>query len=81
MLASVGVDSVAQLREADLFELYGAIKRRHAGASLNLLYALIGAVEGRDWREVARAERTSVLLRLDAMGLLGAPRGAARRPG
>ena len=69
MLASVGMTSVAQLHCADLFELYAAIKRLHAGASLNLLYALIAAVEGRDWREVARSERTSVVLRLDEMGL------------
>ena len=38
--------------------------------SLNLLYALIGAVENRDWREVARYDRTSILLRLQDMGLM-----------
>ncbi|MBP8145482.1 MAG: TfoX/Sxy family DNA transformation protein, partial [Inhella sp.] len=40
--------------------------------SLNLLYALIGAVEDRDWREVQREQRSAILLRLDDMGL--APR-------
>ena len=35
-----------------------------------MLYALIGAVEDRDWREVARTDRTSILMRLDDMGLL-----------
>jgi DNA transformation protein len=38
--------------------------------SLNLLYALIGAVEDRDWRDVAREDRTAILLRLEDMGLL-----------
>ena len=43
---------------------------RQPRASVNLLYALIGAVENRDWREVARSERTTILLRLEEMGLL-----------
>jgi hypothetical protein len=32
--------------------------------------AQCGAIEGRDWREVARRGRASILLRLDAMRLL-----------
>ena len=38
--------------------------------SLNLLYALIGAVENRDWRDVARDDRAGILLRLQDMGLI-----------
>jgi hypothetical protein len=37
--------------------------------SLNLLCALIGAVEHRGWRDVARVDRTTILLRLEDMGL------------
>lgn len=39
---------------------------------MNLLYALMGAQEDRDWREIARERRSEALLRLDDMGL--APR-------
>jgi DNA transformation protein and related proteins len=80
MLASAGVHSAAQLRQADLFALYGAIKSRHRSASLNLLYGLIGAVQGRDWRDVARQDRTSVLLRLDELGLLPSKAKATKAP-
>ena len=59
-LAPLGIETVAQLRHADPY------------VSLNLLYALIGAVEDRDWREVQREQRSAILLRLDDMGL--APR-------
>lgn len=69
-LAAVGIGTAAQLRDADPFELYALLKRRDPRTSLNLLYALIGAIEDRDWREVARRERTSILLRLEAMRLL-----------
>jgi len=75
MLADTGFASPEALRSADPFVVYARVKRAHPRASLNLLYALIGAVEDRDWREVARRERTTVLLRLDEMGL--APRRAA----
>jgi DNA transformation protein len=69
MLADAGFASPDALRAADPFEVYARVKRVHPRASLNLLYALIGAIEGRDWREVARNDRTTLLLRLDQMGL------------
>ncbi len=33
--------------------------------SLNLLYALVGALEDRDWRDVAKKDRGSLLLALE----------------
>lgn len=69
-LAAIGIRSVAALRESDPFEIYAQLKRRFPRTSTNMLYALIGAIENRDWREVARKERTSILLRLEAMELL-----------
>ncbi len=71
-LAALGITSEAALRAEDAFALYARIKARWPGASLNLLYALIGAQENLDWRTIARERRTEILLRLDAMGL--APR-------
>jgi DNA transformation protein and related proteins len=70
MLTRVGITSAAQLRKADLFKLYARIKQTHPRASINLLYAMIGAVEDMDWRAVAKDRRTEVLLRLDDMNLL-----------
>ena len=71
-LAALGITSDAALRAEDAFALYARLKAHWPGASLNLLYALIGAQEDLDWRTIARERRTEILLRLDAMGL--APR-------
>jgi DNA transformation protein len=69
MLARVGVDSAAELHASDPFALYVRIKAVEPTASLNLLYALIGAIENRDWRAVAREDKTRILMRLDDLGV------------
>lgn len=71
-LAGLGIEDLAALRRNDPFRVYARLKAKGVPVSLNLLYALIGAVEDRDWREVQRAERSAILLRLDDLGL--APR-------
>lgn len=71
-LAALGIHDLAQLRQQDAYALYAELKSRWPGASLNLLYALMGAQEGRDWRDIARERRSEALLRLDDLGL--APR-------
>jgi DNA transformation protein and related proteins len=70
MLASAGITSTAQLRKADLYQLYARIKTQHPRTSINLLYAMLGAVDDVDWRDVAKDRRTEVLMRLEDMGLL-----------
>jgi DNA transformation protein and related proteins len=70
MLAAAGITSAAQLKQADVFALYAKLKRLFPKTSTNLLYAMIGAVDNQDWREVARERRTQVLLRLEDMGML-----------
>ena len=69
-LGAIGIGTPEQLAAQDPFEVYARLKANNPGVSLNLLYALIGAVENRDWREVAREDRTSIVLRLEEMGLL-----------
>ena len=60
LLAAVGIHDVESLRRRGALEAYLAV--RHAGLtrSLNLLWALAGALEpwpeGREWREVAASE-------------------------
>jgi DNA transformation protein and related proteins len=70
MLVSVRITKTAQLHKADLFKLYAQIKAKHPRASINLLYAMMGAVDNLDWREVAKERRTEVLMRLEDMGLI-----------
>ncbi|MBL8311513.1 MAG: TfoX/Sxy family DNA transformation protein [Burkholderiales bacterium] len=69
LLASIGITSGASLRARDPFAVYAALRAADAAVSLNMLYALIGAIEDRDWRDVARNDRTRILLALDALGI------------
>lgn len=65
MLALAGIDSVEQLREAGTVVAYLRVKAVSDRASLNLLWALEGALTGLSWQQVARTERTRLLLALD----------------
>ncbi|QEL55779.1 TfoX/Sxy family protein [Chromobacterium paludis] len=65
MLAAAGIASLAQLQELGAVGAYLRVRAAWPGASLNLLWALEGALTGRDWRAVAREERTRLLLELD----------------
>ncbi|XVJ68810.1 MAG: transcriptional regulator [Rhizobacter sp.] len=69
-LADMGFHTANDLQSVDVFDLYRQLKQRHSEVNRNLLYALIGAQENRDWREVSRTDKTSILLRLEQMGLL-----------
>ncbi|NDB25225.1 MAG: competence-specific regulator [Gammaproteobacteria bacterium] len=70
MLASVGIHSVEDLRRIGALEAYLAVQRSGQTRSLNLLWALVGALEpwpeGRDWREIAASEaRLPLMLQVE----------------
>ncbi len=65
-LRAVGVTSVAELRALGSVAAYIRVKRRWSGASLNLLWALEGAITGLPWQTVAREHRLSLLLALES---------------
>ena len=65
MLLSAGIHSEKQLREKGAVPAYLAVKATGCRPSLNLLWAIEGALTNRDWKEVARDERTSLLIQLD----------------
>jgi DNA transformation protein len=69
LLARIGVTAASQLRACDPFLLYAQLKAADKSVSLNMLYGLIAAIEDRDWREVARTDKTRILMRLDDLGL------------
>lgn len=71
MLAAAGVTTLAQLRELGAVAAYWRVKRTGANASLNLLWALEGALLGLPWQTVAREHRTRLLLALDDHQRLG----------
>lgn len=65
-LAEIGVTTPAQLRRRGALAAYLAVRRLRPTASLNLLYALVGAVEGVHWIEVRRTRRLELALALEA---------------
>lgn len=65
MLENAGITTVEQLSQLGSVAAFIQVKRSGANTSLNLLWALEGALTGIHWREVAREHRTRLLLALD----------------
>jgi DNA transformation protein and related proteins len=65
MLERAGLVSVDQLRALGSVAAFVRVKRAGGKPSLNLLWALEGALSGLAWQVVAREHRTSLLLALE----------------
>lgn len=65
MLAQAGIHTIEQLRELGAVRAYAQVKLCGACSSLNLLWALEGALSGRHWQEVAKHDRLSLLMQLE----------------
>jgi DNA transformation protein len=72
MLAKAGIRSEAALRRLGAVQAYARTKAACPQASLNLLWALEGALSGRSWREVAETDRASLLMALEDLQRLQA---------
>jgi DNA transformation protein len=64
-LAAAGITTVEQLRRLGSVAAYAMAKRAGANVSLNLLWALEGALTGSSWQLAAREHRTSLLFALE----------------
>lgn len=67
MLQKAGIVTVAQLQRIGSVTAYHAVVQAGAKPSLNLLWALEGALTQRDWKDIAREERMSLLLALEEL--------------
>ena len=67
MLACAGITTVEHLQAAGSVQAFVAVKRAGQPASLNLLWALEGALTGRHWKDVAKVDRARLLILLDAL--------------
>lgn len=65
MLAKAGIMSNAKLKAAGSVAAFLAVKRAGCTPSINLLWALEGALADQDWKEVARKDRLSLLMQLE----------------
>lgn len=65
MLAQAGIHTPEQLQQLGSVLAYAKTKAVCKQASLNLLWALEGALSGRPWQEVAEQDRASLLMALE----------------
>jgi DNA transformation protein and related proteins len=65
MLAAANIRSKAELQQLGAVMAYLAVKRAGCAPSLNLLWAIEGALSDRDWKQVSRQERSVLLFQLD----------------
>jgi DNA transformation protein len=67
ILAAAGIQDLEQLRSLGSVAAYSLAKRSGGNVSLNLLWALEGALTNTPWQVVAREHRTSLLLALESL--------------
>jgi len=65
-LIDIGIGTPEELRSIGALNAY-LILRNSSNTSLNMLYALIGALEDKDWREIAKSEKTRLIMELEGI--------------
>lgn len=65
MLVKAGITTEKRLKALGAVRAYVAVKRTGGHPSLNLLWALEGALTDRDWKEIARTRRLELLTELE----------------
>jgi len=69
MLNAAAIHSASDLRTLGALEAFIRVRRSGAKASLNLLWALVGALEDQPWQLIARTRRMELLLALEDRGI------------
>jgi len=64
-LSAAGITSPERLQELGAVRAFVRARARNPGVSLNLLWALEGALTGRRWQDVAETDRASLLMALE----------------
>lgn len=64
-LSAAGISSLAQLQELGAVRAFVRVRDHDRRVSLNLLWAIEGALTGRRWQEVAETDRASLLMALE----------------
>lgn len=67
MLAAAGIETECQLRAKGAAGAFVAVKRAGHAPSLNLLWAIEGALTDRDWKEIAKNDRLSLLTQVEML--------------
>lgn len=67
MLAAAKIMTEDQLRENGSAAAFVAVKRAGCAPSLNLLWAIEGALTNRDWKTVAKNDRLTLLTQVEIL--------------
>ena len=65
-LKMTGIDTLGDLEIIGALEAYVRIKHAGVNTSLNLLYALVGAIKNLHWTEIKNTQKHDLVLALDA---------------
>jgi len=66
MLHDAGIHSVEELNDLGAIEAYLRIKQQGIAVSLNMLYAIEGALTNTHWNKLDRVTREALLIEVDA---------------
>lgn len=66
-LKQAGITTFAELKKMGAVQTYLRVQKLGVKPSLNLLYALEGAIRGSHWLEVKRQDKTELLAMLDSV--------------
>lgn len=70
MLATIGIRTHAELAACGAIDTFIRLRQAGQPATLNMLWALEGALTDRDWKQVARDDRLHLLTELELRGAL-----------
>ncbi|MBI9072834.1 MAG: TfoX/Sxy family DNA transformation protein [Melioribacteraceae bacterium] len=60
-LEEVGIFNYKDLLQFDSISVYVEVKKKFPDTSLNFLWALEGAIQNKDWRDITKSEKQNLL--------------------
>lgn len=64
MLDSIGIKTGQDLLDCDAIFAYHRLKQQGRAVSLNLIYAILGAQQGKAWRQIQKEQKAAILAKL-----------------
>jgi DNA transformation protein len=69
-LKTIGIHTRADLLAQGAIPVYLKLKQQYRNISLNFLYAMVGALEDKHWREIAATRREELLHQIEGYKVL-----------
>ncbi len=69
-LNAIGIFTREDLEKTGAAQAFLALRGQNPKTSLNFLYAMVGALEDRNWLDIAQSEKGKLLMELEDIGEL-----------